>query len=567
MIAFNNNNLFFIIIIISLFYNIIICQIETNPVFWQLPTLYNLSDSFQTHSTTNIPSLNNSRLAMSQQFQTVVNTQIDILHPYKRIIIDMSNGCTNDTKIIKKWITLPFNTSTLFTNLPKMALVERGACQWYEKIETICQLSNHYRLNIDAIMIYDNYTTSFNNKNKNKNNNSFQLQPTTETIDTIHYSTPLPSSQNINYMKDNNLNQSIIYQLPVYFVSNDYGQYLKSSLSSLSFNLSADLYPFFQVVPFFSDMSPPPQPNDLDDNNNEDNTDNDGSSSSSSFSSLLESSKGYFSYVVVLVVLFMLAAIVLRWWRVKRLQQQIEHREQIDVTFMMTTTRADQIDPLPVEMVNKLPVTTYQSENVKNGNCAVCLDDFIENKSELRLLPCHHGFCPLCIDPWLTQKSSLCPICKYDCLPNEIRNQRNEEQSNSHYNNDSTINNDNINNTDQHPIYNISQLSSSLQQSTSVTPLSSSTESINHSHHSSSTVNNYSNNTITTNNHNNNSTATNNNDNNNNNNSSNNNNNNSNNNMCTINMHLSTVASENEETRTHTSSPAPPSSSPPNSHS
>ncbi|KAF9433935.1 hypothetical protein BGZ76_008794 [Entomortierella beljakovae] len=51
--------------------------------------------------------------------------------------------------------------------------------------------------------------------------------------------------------------------------------------------------------------------------------------------------------------------------------------------------------------------------------CAVCLDEFSDGE-EIRTLPCRHEFHCECIDPWLTRKSSLCPLCKYDCMPQTV---------------------------------------------------------------------------------------------------------------------------------------------------
>ncbi|KAF9198687.1 hypothetical protein BGZ49_000415 [Haplosporangium sp. Z 27] len=61
--------------------------------------------------------------------------------------------------------------------------------------------------------------------------------------------------------------------------------------------------------------------------------------------------------------------------------------------------------------------TSTSEEGEETGEtCAVCLEDFSDGE-EIRILPCHHEFHCECIDPWLTRKSSTCPLCKYDCMP------------------------------------------------------------------------------------------------------------------------------------------------------
>jgi len=47
------------------------------------------------------------------------------------------------------------------------------------------------------------------------------------------------------------------------------------------------------------------------------------------------------------------------------------------------------------------------------SSCLVCLTEYEDNE-ELRTMPCLHFFHKKCIDKWLLERSSTCPICKFN---------------------------------------------------------------------------------------------------------------------------------------------------------
>ncbi|KAF2128174.1 hypothetical protein P153DRAFT_319525 [Dothidotthia symphoricarpi CBS 119687] len=57
------------------------------------------------------------------------------------------------------------------------------------------------------------------------------------------------------------------------------------------------------------------------------------------------------------------------------------------------------------------------SAALSQTTCAICIDDFEPNESQVRELPCRHIFHPECIDTFLLRNSSLCPLCKQSVLP------------------------------------------------------------------------------------------------------------------------------------------------------
>eukprot|EP00834_Sanchytrium_tribonematis_P000860 NODE_17_length_48642_cov_1.199349.p24 type:complete len:265 gc:universal NODE_17_length_48642_cov_1.199349:3760-4554(+) len=67
---------------------------------------------------------------------------------------------------------------------------------------------------------------------------------------------------------------------------------------------------------------------------------------------------------------------------------------------------------------HRIDKTTYalshDDKSVEENLCPICLDYL--NIEIMTQLPCYHYYHSECIQYWLTKKSSLCPVCKHDCL-------------------------------------------------------------------------------------------------------------------------------------------------------
>ncbi|KAG1461406.1 hypothetical protein G6F56_005739 [Rhizopus delemar] len=274
-----------------------------------------------------------------------------------------------------------------------VALVKRGACSWSEKVSVINDLSSSEKMNVTAALIYDNQTYS---------GISIKTALYQATVSFPEYSTPLPSDRSVLNMTDNDLSQSSI---GVYFVPYVYGNTLKSKLNKTYNSSDPTIRTFWSITTYF------PQ----DDSSN----------------GFVGSIRGYFAYIIALAAIFVIGVIFLRWWKLRCMRNnRLNSFNNNNIIHLQQ--RVNQIDPLPVDIVNSLAVKSYEMGSIKNTNCAICLDDFSPGKSDIRMLPCGHGFCVLCIDPWLTQKSTLCPICKWDCLPSDTRRERSTDNETSY---------------------------------------------------------------------------------------------------------------------------------------
>ncbi|KAI9247021.1 hypothetical protein BY458DRAFT_416719, partial [Sporodiniella umbellata] len=237
--------------------------------------------------------------------------------------------------------------------------------------------------NTTAILLYDNET------HPEITVNTSLYQPGTSFPT---YSAALPLNRSVASMADNDLTDPSI---PVYFAPVIYGQSLQEKVRTLDPAQSNNLSTYYSLTAFLD-------------------------KDTTSANGLIGSIRGYLAYIIALAAVFLIGVVFLRWWRFRRMRTY-------DITDMNghrtihLQSRTNQVDPLPVDIVNSLPIEVYYPKVSKNVNCVICLEDFIPEKTDVRILPCGHGFCVLCIDPWLTQKSTLCPICKWDCLPSDRR--------------------------------------------------------------------------------------------------------------------------------------------------
>ncbi|CAO0803659.1 unnamed protein product [Mucor circinelloides] len=368
-----------------------------NPVFWERSFTMDISQP-NSQGTLIQPT---SNMATSQDFQGI-HIDSNPRNAPDRIIFNFGESCKSSNITIDTIRQLNHNSidAASIEYAQKIALVKRGNCNWSEKMSVVNNLALTNNINITAMFIYDNDTHS------DDSNITIARKPVvgSGSIGPPGYSTPLPADRSVLNMTDNDLGMTSPSTTVVYFVPNIYGTTFVDRINQ-SYNASVpNMRTFWLITPYLEEVSW-------------------GYAGGDSFFS---TGKGYLSYIIALAAIFLIGVIFLRWWRIRRMREDYPNGFQGNGFHMQP--RTTHLDPLPVDIVNALPIDKYSPDLIKNINCAICLEDFVPGKNDIRILPCGHGFCVLCIDPWLTQKSTMCPICKWDCLPTDLRRERNQQQ-------------------------------------------------------------------------------------------------------------------------------------------
>ncbi|ORX51200.1 hypothetical protein DM01DRAFT_1347029 [Hesseltinella vesiculosa] len=337
-------------------------------------------------------------LAQSQYFQTAYNAQavLNLLLNSDNLIglpiFDFADAC-NASVPVSSINNGEYSTAmniTSFGQLNKLALVQRGGCTWTQKSNTIANMSSAYELRVISILLYDNNTTP---------QTTYSLSDSNTVPPVPSYNSLLPNNYNISFMSDNDLpSNGFVSNMSVFFIPNDYGQWLRTLIytSTSSIKAYSNIYYVYGVIAL-------------------------GATPSSSQSSV------YLSWVIALAAIFLLAVAALllfyRWYRIRHRRDQMEYNAMLEERNAIILQRRKK-KPLPEQILNGYPIQRYSTSIVKNASCPICLDDY-DDQSQTRVLPCGHGFCVSCIDPWLLRKSTLCPICKFDCMPEELRDSSN----------------------------------------------------------------------------------------------------------------------------------------------
>ncbi|KAI8338693.1 hypothetical protein BC941DRAFT_423609 [Chlamydoabsidia padenii] len=413
------HSLWLLIIVSWLFFccelQVVMAQVSIrNPLIWQtLVTPLGNGYDYVSNSTVKY---------YSQDFQTIYSYSDNWGHN-ERILLNVGDGCNVPT--YDDIVYYNNGVSAFMKRQSLMGLVSRGGCSWSTKINNLQTLvQSNSILTMTGVLIYDNQTYD--------NTTVPIIQRKPSTLMTSNWQYPLPAQRNISTMQDNDiLSSNMSPFFAVYFSPYQFGLDMLAKMNNTTPGGQSSLNKqYVQLAPYFDDSVKDDNPSNSNNSNNDNGNGDDGSFNSMGADDLFGGgNRGYIAYLVASVAGIVMAIILFRWCRNPRFGARRNNADSNDIEAQVGmerighTQHSDQeITSIPIEKLNTMYAIQSAGEvmvKMKNSVCAICLDDF-DPTSQIRLLPCHHGFCVGCIDIWLSKKSSLCPICKHDCCETTI---------------------------------------------------------------------------------------------------------------------------------------------------
>lgn len=81
----------------------------------------------------------------------------------------------------------------------------------------------------------------------------------------------------------------------------------------------------------------------------------------------------------------------------------------MNTLFTAAQPRPPAMTDTQLEEIEKASITA--EDIAAEIQCAICFDDYSQNESDVRKLPCNHLFHEKCIFPWL-KSNATCPVCR-----------------------------------------------------------------------------------------------------------------------------------------------------------
>lgn len=143
--------------------------------------------------------------------------------------MDYSTSCNSSNTTVEQLSTLNHDNLGFYSTIRDksiVAVVERGGCNWSEKVYMARSLSSAMNLSLATIVISDNETVASAN---------YQPYETISSSQKFIFTDPLPANRNASQMKDNDLQSTFGTTTPptsIYFIPKSYGDHLRTVIAN-----------------------------------------------------------------------------------------------------------------------------------------------------------------------------------------------------------------------------------------------------------------------------------------------------------------------------------------------